>query len=175
MSEASRSILARSLSDEVLYSRPADHLKIFLSSRIRGGPLAAERRTAIGAIEASPFHRAWAWERDANAGPYSASAVCVAHARTSDALVLILAEDLTAMTRREYNAAKTAGVPRFVLLKDGVTQSAEVIRFVRRERRGLITANFQNEAELITQIQNALRAYALRAHRLSISEKKRIR
>lgn len=159
-------VLERSLSEEVVFGRPPDHLKVFLSSKMRGGALAAERQVAIEAIDASPLHRAWAWERDANAGPYSAPKVCISNARTSDALVLILAEDITTMTRKEFNAARKARVPSFILIKDGVTRTVEADRFISRQQARVVTNSFANDAELRTQVQSALRAYAVRVHRV---------
>jgi hypothetical protein len=163
-------ILERSLSEEVVFGRPPDYLKVFLSSRMHGGSLAAERRVAIEAIDASPLHRAWAWERDAHAGPYSAPTLCVANARTSDALVLILGEDLTTMTKKEFNAARRARVPSFILIKEGVARTPEAERFIGREQARVVTNTFANDAELRTQLQGALRAYAVRVHRVAAVE-----
>lgn len=81
---------------------------------MRGGGLARERAVAIDAIDGAAIHRARAWERDAHAGPYCSEAVCLGHARMSDALVLLVAEDLTPITRREYLAAKAASEPSAV-------------------------------------------------------------
>jgi hypothetical protein len=159
-------VLERSLSEEILYGRPAEYLKVFVSSKMRDGSLAAERQIAIEAIDASPLHRAWAWERDAHAGPYSAARLCLANARTADALVLILADELTSMTRREYTAAARKRVPRFILVKEDVARSPEVATFVTQQQKKVVTNAFANDSELRTHIQSALRAYAVRVHRL---------
>jgi hypothetical protein len=140
MRDAGRT-LERSLSDEIVFSR-AGHLKVFVSSQMRGGVLADERKAAIKAIDGR-YHRAWAWERDAKAGPYSSEGVCLGHAATSDALVLIIDCDLTNITAKEYAAAKKACIPRFVLLKDGAARTEVAEKFVTRERkRAVITVNF---------------------------------
>jgi hypothetical protein len=149
-----------------VYGRPPEELKVFLSSQMRGGTLARERVVAMDAIDGAAIHRAWAWERDAHAGPYSSAKVCLGHARTSDALVLLIAEDLTPMTKQEYLAAKAAGVPRFILVKDGVVQSAQVVQFIKREQKKAITKSFSNEAELRTEVRAALRRHAVLQHRL---------
>jgi hypothetical protein len=168
MARPSNSLLERSLSAEVLYGR-ADHLRVFVSSKMRDGSLRAERRAAVRAINAQPWHRAWAWETNATAGPYSARRVCIDNAATSDALVLILADDLTPITKSEYLAAKRAQIPRFILVKAGVLQSDVLARFVSREQaRQVITVRFRNLRELETAIHNALRAYAVRSHRVVI-------
>jgi Domain of unknown function (DUF4062) len=162
-------ILERSLSNEIICGRP-EHLKVFVSSQMRDGVLADERRAAIEAIDSQPYHRAWAWERDAKAGPYSSEKVCLGHAETSDALVLILADDLTKITAREYKAARKACVPRFVLLKDGASRTDVAEKFVTRERkRDVITVNFGNLAEVKTQIREALRNHILWTQRGSIA------
>jgi hypothetical protein len=160
-------ILERSLSDEIVYGRP-EHLRVFVSSQMRGGVLAAERAAAIEAIDSHPDYQAWAWERDAAAGPYSAEAVCVRQAASSDALVLLVSDDLTPITVKEFRAAKKAGVPRFVFLKTGASRTARAEALVKRERAGGVTGDFSNPAEVRTQILHALRTYTLRLHRTSI-------
>src|ERR1035437_5130257 len=162
-------ILERSLSNEIVNARP-EHFVVFVSSQMRDGVLAAERQAAIDAIDSQPWHRAWAWERDAAAGPYSSEEVCVGRAAASDALVLILADDLTKVTAMEYRAAKQAFVPCFVLLKDGASRTELAEKFVTRVRKHAVTANFENVAEVKTQIRDALRTYALRLHRGSIAK-----
>ena len=133
------------------------------------GSLNPERKVAIRVVESSPWHKAWAWEISANAGPYSSKRICVANAETSDGLLLIVADELTAMTRAEYRAAGRAGNPRFIFIKDGIAQTDELARFIRRERAtGAITRQFRNLAELRTEIRTALRAYGVRSHRVTI-------
>jgi len=161
-------VLERSLTDETVFGR-GGHLKVFVSSQMRDDVLAAERRVAIRAIDSQAYYRAWAWERDAAAGPYSSEKVCVGHAASSDALVLLLADDLTNVTAKEYRAAKKASVPCFVLLKDGATRTEVAEKFVIRERKSAVTANFANLAEVRTQIREALRNHVLWLARRSIA------
>jgi len=163
-------VLQRALSDEIIYARP-ERLRVFVSSQIREGILAAERQAAVEAIESHPDYRAWVWERDSAAGPYSSAKVCVKQAQTSDALVLLLADDLTPVTAKEYRAAGRAGVPRFVFLKDVAARTEAAEKFVTLEqRRRIVTENFGNVAEMKTQILNAIRTYTRMAHRRSIAE-----
>jgi hypothetical protein len=91
-----------------LYSRPR-HFKAFISSKMADGALRAERTAAIDAVEAFPLGRPWAWEKDAPAGSYYSEEECIRQAGTSDAIVLILEDELTSTTRKEYVAAHAAG------------------------------------------------------------------
>lgn len=153
----------------MLYGRAQDHLRYFVSSKMSGGSLKPERKAAIREVESSPWHKAWAWEISANAGPYSSKRLCVANAKTSDGLILIVSDELTAMTSAEYRAARRAGVPRFIFVKDGIRQTDELSRFIQRERAaGATTRKFRNLAELRTEIRTALRAYGVRSHRVTI-------
>lgn len=132
---------------------------------MRGGALAAERRVAVEAIEELPIAYAWCWERHAKAGEYCAEAVCINHAATSDGLVLILEDDLTPITQKEYEAAGRAHAPRFIFLKDGAAQTEAASRFVRRQQRQAITRNFRNASELRTFILEALSFHAVTSAR----------
>lgn len=153
----------RSISDD-LFGRPTA-LKVFVSSRMRGGVLNGERNAAARAIEGTGLAQAWYWERDARAGPYSSEGVCLGHARTCDALVLILAQDLTRVTRAEYVAAKGEGAACFIMLKDGVARTKEVHKFIAGEQEHAITVEFRNVSELGTLIVEALRHNAVQATR----------
>src|SRR3954447_15784974 len=108
---------------ELIFGR-ADRLKVFVSSKMTGGVLKPERRAAVRIIERFPSMRAWAWERDAVAGAYYSEEECVGNAATSEALVLILEDELTQVTRKEYIAAKRAGAHRIILHRTGVRRSA---------------------------------------------------
>lgn len=150
----------------LIYARPPENGKIFVSSKMNGGALKSERRAAVEAIEGiegiSPWH-AWAWENSAAAGPYCSERECVAQAGTSDGLVLILEDEITPITRSELKAAQAAGVPIFVMLKTGVARDAELERLVRRIRgEGNTTENFSSPGELKTRVAGALRILALR-------------
>src|SRR5438876_10064041 len=89
--------------DELALRGPAT--RIFISSKMAGGAFKNERPAAARAIESLPEFRAWYWERDARAGPYSSRDLCTKTARTSDGLVLILGDELTPITRDEFVAA----------------------------------------------------------------------
>ncbi len=150
----------------LIYARPPEHGKIFVSSKMNGGALEIERRAVIEAIQEFPLAHPWAWEDSAEAGPYCSERECVAQAGTSDGLVLILAEEITPITRSELNAAQAAGVPIFVMLKTGVTRDANLEKLVKRIRgEGQTTVNFSSPGELKTRITKALRTLALRSWR----------
>lgn len=156
----------RSLAEE-LFSRP-DNLKIFISSKMRGEVLAVERAAAAEAVERIPdLARAWYWERDADAGPYCAEAVCLGQAATADGLVVILGDELTPITRKEYEIAYARGVPTYLLIDQRVTQSDEAQRFVKAQQQGsdTITKGFANASELQTHVLEALMRYAVSAVR----------
>src|SRR5581483_1321095 len=156
----------RSLAEE-LFSRP-DVQKIFISSKMRGEVLAVERVAAAEAVEEIPgFARAWYWERDADAGPYCSEAVCLGHAATADGLVLILGDELTPITRKEYELAYGRGVPTYLLIDQRVVQNEEAKRFVDEQRTSAETIyrGFANVSELQTHILEALMRYAVGAVR----------
>ncbi len=132
----------------------------------RRNVLHAEREAAAHAIESTGIARAWYWERDAHAGPYSSERTCVGMAATSDGLVLILARKLTRVTRLEYQAAHQAGAPCFIFVKQGVRLDPDVRRFIAQERRhGAITVAFGSLEELRTRIIDALQAHVVGASR----------
>jgi tetratricopeptide (TPR) repeat protein len=148
----------------LIYARPPEHGKIFVSSKMNGGALKAERRAVVEAIEGISHWHAWAWENSAAAGPYCSERECVAQAGTSDGLVLILEDEITPITRSELKAAQAAGVPVFVMLKTGIARDAELERLVGRirSREGNTTENFSSPGELRTRVARALRILALR-------------
>jgi hypothetical protein len=133
--------------------------RIFVSSQMSGGAFVAERVAAAEAIDATGFADSWYWERDAAAGPYCSTGVCVGYAGASDGLVLILGETLTEITRKEYRAAKAAGALCVVLVAQGVTRDNEAEAFLRSERRTTTTANFGSVEELKSRIVAAIREY----------------
>lgn len=145
-----------------IYSRPANYLKVFVSSKMRDGAFAVERQAAIEAIDGAPYFQAWAWERDAAAGLYYSVEECVRQAGTSDALVLILGDELTEVTRSEFEAATSTGAPAFVMLDAQAVRDAPTDAFVTEFRRHAITVPFASEGELRTQITRALRAWLFR-------------
>lgn len=141
---------------------------------MRDGSLAAERSVAIRTIDEFFPHRAWAWERDAQAGPYSSAPMCIRNARTSDGLILIIADDLTPITKREYLAARRRGVPTYIMIKDGAGQTLDAEQFILREQRRAVTKLFNNTRELRTHIRASLHERLLRVSRESILGSRRL-
>lgn len=132
---------------------------------MNGNVLQQERLTVVAAVESTTFAEAWYWERDATAGPVCAEAVCLGHAQSSDALILLLGEDLTPITRREYEVARGFGVPCIVMLVRDSPRSEEAEAFVNTVRQHSVTTSFANLSELSTQVADALRELITRAVR----------
>lgn len=150
----------------LIYARPPEYWKIFISSKMAGDALKAERIAAIEAVEEFPLSRPWAWERSAEAGPYCSERECVAQAGTSDGLVLIVEDELTPITRSEFDAARSDGAPIFMMLKTPATRDTELQRFIKHARDdGITTVNFSSPGELRTRITHALRTWAVRSGR----------
>ena len=134
---------------------------------MRGGPLQAERETAIAATNSVGIACAWAWETDARAGEYCSEAVCIGHAKTSDVLILILGSDLTPITEKEYEAAGSSYAQRIILVKDGIQRRRAAREFLAKERANKSTTkNFQNLSELRSHIIEALQFHAVQSARL---------
>lgn len=161
------------LRDELLFGRP-DRLKVFVSSEMRSGLLEAERVAAADAIEQSGYHFAWYWERDANAGPYSSEGVCLGHARTSDCLILLLATDLTPITRMEYQEAKEAGAACFLFVHSGRELSQEAEEFLKREMPHTIYRKFGSPSELQSAIVQSLLHHAVQGARRQQLERRAV-
>jgi hypothetical protein len=141
--------------DEMVFGRRR-LMKVFISSRMNGNPLAAERLAAAEAVDNISFAEAWYWERDHTATPVCAESICLGHARTSDALLLLLGQDLTYMTRKEFEAARKAKVPCMVFLASGVARNRDATRFANSVRKHSVTAKFASRSELKTQVTDAL-------------------
>jgi hypothetical protein len=158
---------ARTLTEE-LFARPS-HLKVFVSSQMRGSAFVAERVAVAEAIDATAFARAWYWERDAFAGPYCSEEVCVATAATADGLVLLLGEELTEITRAEFEVARRRFVPVYIFVDERKEQNAEVESFIADVRSSgetkAITKRFANISELKGHVTDALRHHAVQAVR----------
>jgi tetratricopeptide (TPR) repeat protein len=150
-----------------LYSRPR-HFKVFISSKMADGALRAERAAAIDAVEAFPLARPWAWEKDAPAGSYYSEEECIRQAGTSDAIVLILEDELTPTTRKEYAAAHAAGTTAIILLRSGVDRDPGLEKFIRRARREAITKSFSSLSELRSAITDSLWTWTVRAGRTAL-------
>lgn len=145
----------RSLSEE-LFGRSA-HLKIFVSSKMAGGVYVTERSSCAETVDQIGFARAWYWERDSNAGPYCSEKVCLGHAAMSDGLILILGDELTEITRKEYEVARARRIPTFVFIDQRFTRDVGTETFITSvRRRRSVTKDFGNIAELQSHVQDAL-------------------
>ncbi len=153
----------RSLTEE-LHGRP-EKLKIFVSSKMAGGVYVLERKHCAKSIDGSGFARAWFWERDAQAGPYSSEQVCLQQAATSDGLILILGDDLTPITGKEFDVAHRRKIPTFVFADERQPRNAETEAFFRSVQGHSVTKNFENVAELETHVTGALLQFAARSWR----------
>lgn len=149
---------------EVLYGRGGE-LKIFVSSKMRQRAFGRARKAAVEAIESLEGYKAWCWERDSHAGPYSSEAVCLGQAGASDGLVLLLGDELTGITEQEYRVAKDHGVPCYIMVKSGAKPDGNVKQFVRQEREASVTSRYRNLSELRTTVTGALLEFGRRAHR----------
>jgi tetratricopeptide (TPR) repeat protein len=152
-----------------LYSKPA-YFKVFVSSKMTDGALAEERMAAADAVEEFPLAKAWTWERSAPAGSYHSTEECVRQAGTSDAIVLILEDELTATTRAEYAAAHVAGATAIILVKEGFVLPQSVERFIAHVREEAIYKSFTNLAELRSVIIGSLWTWTVRAGRTVLLE-----
>jgi hypothetical protein len=141
--------------DEMMFGRP-DRLKVFVSSEMRSKALEHERLVVAEAAEETSAHFAWYWERDADAGPYSSERICLGHARTSDCLVLILADKLTDITRQEFYEAKQAGAAVFIFVRNGDTLDEDATTFLEAERPEAVYKRFQSASDLRTSVTRAL-------------------
>lgn len=153
-----------SVDQDAVYSR-APLLKVFVSS-VMHGSLMADRLVAAAAVESTSMHSAWYWERDADAGPYCAPGLCLAQARTSDCLVLLIEDDLSPITLAEYKEAKRHHVPRFVFLREGGTLTKRAQAFIAREQRhDIVHRRYSTDGDLRAGIVSALFRYAIASQR----------
>lgn len=141
--------------DEAVHGRDQGALRVFVSSRM-DGTLAQERRAARDAVRRFPHMRPWLWEEDAVPGATAYEQECTQVAGTSDQLVLIVGQDLSALTRAEYEAAERGGAGRYVMVRDGHEQHPELSEFLERQARLVPTRRFANVAELDTHLYRAL-------------------
>ena len=155
----------RSLNEE-LWGR-GNVFKVFVSSKMSGGVYVAERKSCADTVDGTRLARAWYWERDANAGPYCSEEVCLQNAARSDGLILILGDELTRMTRLEYEVARRRHLATFVFVDKRQTQDEDAREFIRaiRDRGYPVTKNFQNESELETHVIDALMEFFSKAGR----------
>jgi hypothetical protein len=153
----------RSLTEE-LFGR-SNHLTIFVSSKMAGGVYVAERSGCADTVDGTGVARAWYWERDANAGPYCSEDVCLGHAATADGLILIVGDEITPITMREYEVAQARGIAIFVFVDQRQVQTADTQTFIRSVRHDSVTKNFGNLSELQTHVLNALSEFISRSWR----------
>jgi len=149
---------------EVIYGRPRAFI-IFISSKMAGGALAAERQAAIEAVEEFRPARPWAWEKDAPAGSIYAEDECVQRAGNSDALVLIVDDELTPVTGKEFEAAERGTATVIVLARRGANQNAELEHFIAEVREQAITKEFSGLDELKAEVDLALWEWFVRGGR----------
>lgn len=127
------SIEAASIRKEMLYGRPRESVKVFISSEMRSGDLIDARIAVDEAISETGFHHSWTWEKDGYAGQVCAKGLCVGNAETSDYLILILGRKLTPVTREEYYAAKAAAAQLIVFVPVGCQRTRAAQRFFEEE------------------------------------------
>lgn len=158
----------------ILFERDRSFI-VFISSKMAGGALEAERRAAILAVESFRPARAWAWERDAPAGSFYSEEECVKRAGTSDALVLIVEGELTRVTEAEFKAARAGTATLIVLARRGVRHDRRLTGFIREARRTAITKEFDDLDDLRSEIDLALWEWFVRGGRtLALQTRERL-
>ncbi|MCW2961851.1 MAG: hypothetical protein JWM90_2238 [Thermoleophilia bacterium] len=151
-----------------LYERHSTELKVFISSQMRGLVLDDERKRAVSTVSGLTGFRPWSWEQDATAGPYCSEGMCIGNARASDALVLILSEELTPVTRKEYEAAIRNQVQCFIFLKHGCSLTEGARNFVEAQQRSDTTTEvFKSLDDLEARITRALLVAAAKGWRIT--------
>lgn len=147
-----------------LYGRPRAFI-VFISSKMADGALAAERKAAIAAVEEFRPAHAWAWEKDAPAGSFYSEEECIERARTSDALVLIVEDELTPVTQKEFEAAEQGTATVIVLARRGIKRNLKLERFISNARGRAITKEFSDLDELKAEVDLALWEWFVRGGR----------
>jgi tetratricopeptide (TPR) repeat protein len=148
---------------------------VFISSKMAGGALQAERRAAAAAVENFRPARAWAWERDAPAGSFYSEEECVKRAGASDALILIVEDEITRVTKEEFDAARAGTATVIVLVRRGVRQNSQLKRFITKARRTAITKEFNDLKDLQSEIDLALWEWFVRGGRtLALQTRERL-
>lgn len=168
-------MLEQDESRDSFYGRPRAFI-VFISSKMAEGALTSEREAAIAAVEEFRPARAWAWEKDAPAGSFYSEEECVERARTSDALVLIVEDELTPVTRKEFEAAEKGTATVIVLARRGVRRNPELTRFINKLRGRTITKEFSDLNELKAEVDLALWEWFVRGGRtlgLQVQEQRR--
>lgn len=153
------------LREELIFGRPSMSAKVFVSSEMRSGELAAERLAAAEAIAETGFHHSWTWENDGYASEFCAKGLCIGNAETSDYLILILGRKLTPVTREEYFAAKVNLVPTIVFARTGCTRTRAAQKFVDEEASNSSYGEFGSSADLKRRIVESLKSHFARTLR----------
>jgi len=167
--------MAEVVEREMIYGRPDDSLRVFVSSQMHGNVLADERRAAADTINGSPIHHAWCWEDNAPAGAYHSEGECIGYAESSDGLVLLLGTRLTRVTRAEYEAARHNGADRFIFIRQNDVLDPATQTFVEAEQTNrTVTRNFANLSELRTSLTEALWHSAVRASRMEQLRRRKV-
>ena len=139
--------LDRTANTETRFGR-AEQLRVFISSEMASGALAAERAAAADEVNKHPDFVAWKWEGSVSAGRYSSLEECIGNAKTSDVLILILGDHLTAVTNEEWHAAGSNGANCAVLVKRSTRRSARANAFIAEQRSDGIDVDFGTIQEL---------------------------
>jgi hypothetical protein len=125
---------------------------------MRDAVYAEERRLCAEVIDKTGLFASWTWERNANAGPYCSLDICLGNASTVDGLILILGDELTDVTRQEYEVARGRHIPRFVLIDQRKAQNEAAEAFIQTVRAEPgVTKSFENLVELETYVLEAIR------------------
>ena len=153
--------------EEVIYGRPATHVRVFISSEMRSGELKDAREAVAEAVAETGFHQPWWWEQDGVAGEFCAEATCVGNAKTSEYLVLILGSRLTEITRKEYFATKDAGGTVIIFMPRGVKRNRAAQKFFREEVQTSKFAygEYSSHADLRSRVLDSLKHHFARALR----------
>lgn len=149
-------------------------LRMFISSVMRDGELAAERQAVAAQLDDLGGVEPWLWERNGVAGTRDARDFCLYSAQSSDALIMIIGANLSSVTRDEFEIARAEGVPRFVFLKQGVERDANTdnfVKMVRSERH--VTADFETPQDLAEKVVSAIGHHHVESWRFRFLAEKR--
>lgn len=112
---------------------------------------------------------------DAPAGSFYSEEECVKRAGTSDALILIVEDELTRVTAAEFNAARAGIATLIVLARRGARHDRRLTRFIREARRTAITKEFDDLDDLRSEIDLALWEWFVRGGRtLALQTRERL-
>lgn len=134
--------------------RESQSTRVFVSSRLDGS-MAEERQTARDTINSYEAHEAWAWE-DFGTSNDKHMELCVAAAGRSDLLFAIIGETVTEGVRAELEAARRAEVPDHIFVRCATQPTSSVSAFIAEKGAQAKAYNFQNAAELRSQMTSVL-------------------